>query len=342
VLVALLAAVPVPAVAGEDHPTTQRTAHGQADIGPFRGVATGLTDRYRLVRYTSPDGQVTVTFKVTGRFVFTFSVKPDGRIVGRGNGAYTAVDWRLNGTFDGKPVGCNPAVSTTAFTVDVGGRASAGVLNLDLEIVGAREFNGEYPCPGDYFKALAADTSRLAEGLETVIAARGGSLRASQVMPTFPLLSTLEQGTSSSEDHVFLYEWRITIQAPPAVPPEDNDPGTRVGGVQNPRSPAADACTIKGTTGNDVLVGTQRADVICGFGGNDRIYGKGGNDIVYGGLGNDWIAGGRGNDILRGNRGSDALVARDGVRDRVDGGPGLDTGNVDRLRDVLTSIERRT
>ena len=61
-----------------------RAAHGTADIGPHRGVATGLTDRYRVVRYTNPDERVTVTFKVTGRFVFTFFVRPDGRIVGRG------------------------------------------------------------------------------------------------------------------------------------------------------------------------------------------------------------------------------------------------------------------
>lgn len=178
----------------------------------------------------------------------------------------------------------------------------------------------------------------MAEGLDKVIAARGGSLRASQVGPVLPLLSALERSNSATEDQVFLYEWRVSINPPPVVPP--TPPG--VGGVTSPDDPRADACTIKGTPGDDVLTGTSRPEVICGFGGNDRISGRGGDDVIFGGLGNDRIAGGRGSDVLHGNRGRDLLLARDGVRDIVDGGSGNDTGALERTRDSRLPVEKVT
>lgn len=117
-------------------------------------------------------------------------------------------------------------------------------------------------------------------------------------------------------------------------------------------------CTIVGTTRADVLRGTRRRDVICGLGGNDRIAALGGNDLVIGGPGNDRVDGGHGNDVLSGGDGlddlvggpgrdslvggpgSDLLLARDGARDRVDGGPGRDEATLDRI-DRRASIERR-
>lgn len=117
-------------------------------------------------------------------------------------------------------------------------------------------------------------------------------------------------------------------------------------------------CTLVGTTGADVLRGTRRRDVICGLGGNDRIAALGGDDLVIGGPGNDRLDGGRGNDVLAGGDGlddviggpghdalaggpgSDLLLARDRVRDRVDGGPGRDEATLDRI-DRRASIERR-
>jgi Ca2+-binding RTX toxin-like protein len=50
-----------------------------------------------------------------------------------------------------------------------------------------------------------------------------------------------------------------------------------------------DPCTIRGTSGNDVLVGTSGDDVICGYEGNDSIKGQGGNDTVVGGPGVDIV-----------------------------------------------------
>lgn len=83
------------------------------------------------------------------------------------------------------------------------------------------------------------------------------------------------------------------------------------------------SCTIKGTSGPDVLQGTPGPDVICGFGGKDVIRAGGGDDLVYGGAGNDVIDGGPGNDVLRGEAGDDRLVGGSG-KDVLMGGAGRD------------------
>jgi Ca2+-binding RTX toxin-like protein len=56
---------------------------------------------------------------------------------------------------------------------------------------------------------------------------------------------------------------------------------------------SAQAATILGTPGNDVLYGTSNRDFISGGGGNDVIYGLGGDDESFGGWGNDVLRGGR-------------------------------------------------
>jgi Ca2+-binding RTX toxin-like protein len=80
-----------------------------------------------------------------------------------------------------------------------------------------------------------------------------------------------------------------------------------------------------------VIHGTPRRDVICGNGGNDRIYGKGGNDTLVGGKGKDQLYAGPGDDLL---------IARDRVRDLVNGGPGRDRAKVDGV-DRRQAVERR-
>jgi hypothetical protein len=91
------------------------------------------------------------------------------------------------------------------------------------------------------------------------------------------------------------------------------------------------SCTIKGTSGRDVLEGTPGRDVICGFGGDDVIRAGGGNDTVYAGAGNDVVAGGGGDDVLRGQQGADRLA----------GGSGNDLLTGDAGRDVLRGQDGR-
>ena len=94
-----------------------------------------------------------------------------------------------------------------------------------------------------------------------------------------------------------------------------------------------------GTSGADTLSGTNANDVLLGRGGNDSLYGRSGNDVLQGGIGNDRLYGGLGRDTLVGGPGNDRLSARDGQRDRVNGGPGFDEAWVDRL-DVVGNVER--
>lgn len=56
------------------------------------------------------------------------------------------------------------------------------------------------------------------------------------------------------------------------------------------------ACTIFGTSGDDVIGGTSGDDVICGLEGNDRIEAMSGNDVLLGGPGDDHLNGGDGAD----------------------------------------------
>ncbi len=80
---------------------------------------------------------------------------------------------------------------------------------------------------------------------------------------------------------------------------------------------------IRGTAGDDSLVGTSAADLIFALAGNDVISAGGGNDCVIAGDGDDVVIGGDGADILGGNAGDDVVRGQDGD-DLLDGGEGSD------------------
>jgi Ca2+-binding RTX toxin-like protein len=101
---------------------------------------------------------------------------------------------------------------------------------------------------------------------------------------------------------------------------------------------ASYVCTIKGTSGPDVLFGGNGRDVICGYGGNDQLFGLAGSDVLIGGLGNDYLEGGAGSDVMLGGTGNDSFRSYDGGRDVVDGGPGVDGGWSDHF-DVVRNVE---
>ena len=134
----------------------------------------------------------------------------------------------------------------------------------------------------------------------------------------------------------------------------------------------AAASVIRGTEGDDNLVGTAGPDVIRGLTGNDSLYGKNGRDYLSGGQGNDTLSGGprgdtlrgrAGDDVLNGDQGADLLyggqgadtenggagpdrlhaLAKDGVVDHLDCGPGLDVARIignDTVLDETTHCER--
>lgn len=64
-------------------------------------------------------------------------------------------------------------------------------------------------------------------------------------------------------------------------------------------------CTVRGTSGPDVLIGTGGRDLMCGLGGDDVIRGLGGDDLIFGHGGRDRLMGGPGADVVVGNGGRD-------------------------------------
>ena len=96
---------------------------------------------------------------------------------------------------------------------------------------------------------------------------------------------------------------------------------------------------VRGTAGNNLLVGTNGNDVLCGLGGRDTIRGLAGHDRLVGGAGNDTLMGAGGRDRYVGGSGNDTIYSRDTFREVVSGGPGFDQARVNRS-DVRQSIER--
>ena len=83
--------------------------------------------------------------------------------------------------------------------------------------------------------------------------------------------------------------------------------------------------------------GASAPDVVEGFedvrtdDGNDVLLGTDGPNVIEAGLGNDRVDGRLGADLVFGEGGSDFLEARDGIADRVDGGPDADVCMLDHL-----------
>ena len=114
---------------------------------------------------------------------------------------------------------------------------------------------------------------------------------------------------------------------------------------------------LRGRAGNDCLFGGEGADVLDGDGGDDTLSGGDGRDRLFGGAGKDRLLGGAKGDELHGDSGDDQLFpgtgrdrvwggagndvisARDGSRDVIDCGAGLDRVTADR-RDRLRGCER--
>lgn len=96
---------------------------------------------------------------------------------------------------------------------------------------------------------------------------------------------------------------------------------------------------IRGTRGNDTLVGTACRDLMVSHKGNDALFGLGGGDFQLGGRGKDLLVGGADNDSLRGGFGNDRLIGGEG-RDIMRGGPGRDVCIGSRAEDRFIRCER--
>src|SRR5215210_2191301 len=103
-----------------------------------------------------------------------------------------------------------------------------------------------------------------------------------------------------------------------------------------------------GTNGPDRLIGTDAKNEIRGLRGPDYIagkpraddlYGNRGRDEVRAGNGRDRVFSGRGQDAIYGGGGNDTMNSRDGYKDDVYCGIGIDTAYVDRLDHVNKDCE---
>ena len=130
----------------------------------------------------------------------------------------------------------------------------------------------------------------------------------------------------------------------PVDPPNGGGGAACSGGPAG--SPGADR--LAGTAGNDRISGLRGRDRIDGGPGDDCLFGNKGADRVRGGAGDDQIGGGNGADKLVGGPGrdeitggtqTDRILARDGERDVVDCGSGVDRAVADRA-DRVKKCER--
>lgn len=72
----------------------------------------------------------------------------------------------------------------------------------------------------------------------------------------------------------------------------------------------SEAQNLRGTVGDDIILGASGNDILKGLAGNDILIGGKGDDYLYGNDGDDILYGGLGADILQGGNGIDTYVYR--------------------------------
>jgi Ca2+-binding RTX toxin-like protein len=313
----------------------------------WNGTARGTQTRVRHHdEQTSPnllwDDQQSYAVELS----FSFEIDDSGDITGAGTGRYTTAQWHMAGVNedaaeDDPPkdphFDCNPPIAGTPFDVLLLGSATDDTVTLRLAIPDAAETSEDLDCGAD-FTVFASTSHYIATSL---LDAGGDALSFSRSQPRIPTLAddvSLDTDQTTGNAHS---TWTISV-----TPPSRNGgrSGGAAGGGPTPSGnpPNRSACTITGTSKADVLTGTPGPDVICAFAGDDVIRGRGGDDVIYAGAGKDRITPGAGKDTVSAGPGRDRILARDGKRDRIDGGSGRDRATIDRKLDRVTRVERRS
>jgi uncharacterized repeat protein (TIGR01451 family) len=262
----------------------------------------------------------------------------------------------------------------TAYVVTIANTGPAAAPNVVLSDViptGARLVRtaGDGACtPGTTLRCTFASIAVGGRAAVTIVLAAGpaGATLHHTVAATLPAATT----DPTPADHSAFVDTVITapsVAPPPIVltgPPCANvQRGTRdddvlTGTVFGDTLYGLDGSDLlRGSDGADCLRGGEGPDVLDGDGGDDQLWGGNGPDHLVGGAGNDRLLGGLKNDSLSGGSGDDQIVpgsgrdrvragagndvvaARDGSRDVVDCGPGVDRVVADR-RDRLRGCEQ--
>ncbi|MGH3060823.1 MAG: sulfatase-like hydrolase/transferase [Gaiellaceae bacterium] len=119
----------------------------------------------------------------------------------------------------------------------------------------------------------------------------------------------------------------------PALRPQLMTMRARVRDLCDPPPPSMNLdwlCTKNGSTTAETLRGTGRSDGLCAGGGRDTLWGLAGNDLLRGGPGRDRMLGGPGRD---------RILDREGARDTIACGSGVDRVLADRLDVVAKDCE---
>lgn len=91
---------------------------------------------------------------------------------------------------------------------------------------------------------------------------------------------------------------------------------------------------VSARAGDDTVVGAEGLDLLRGQRGRDFLHGRAGDDALKGGAGRDVLKGGAGADVLEGSGGRDVLCGGSGADTFVFGAPKHSaTGAPDRIRD---------
>ena len=109
--------------------------------------------------------------------------------------------------------------------------------------------------------------------------------------------------------------------------PNDGPSGDAVANIHS------DIENLIGGHGNDYLQGDPFAN---------KLVGNAGNDTLWGGEGNDTLEGDAGHDQLFGQGGDDTLLGKDGAKDTLDGGDGIDSAQRDKnasVKDLVLNVE---
>jgi Domain of unknown function DUF11/RTX calcium-binding nonapeptide repeat (4 copies) len=228
-----------------------------------------------------------------------------------------------------------------------GPSATAGVALTDVIPAGTRlvRTEGAGTCtPGATLRCTLPAIPANASATVTVVLA--GATEGATFRHTVTVAASSTDPTAG--DHSAFVDTRVTgasiappgfaLTGPPCVNPTfgGRDDDVLVGSTFGDRLFGRQGRDLlRGREGNDCLWGGEGADVLDGDGGNDDMWGGDGRDRLFGGTGNDRVRGGAKGDELHGATGDDQLFPGTG-RDRVWGGPGNDTiAARDGARDVI-------
>jgi hypothetical protein len=303
---------------------TQAPSPVPVDVATPIGSLAPVTEYHARLVATNAFGTATGPDLV----VTTTAVPPPPPPASGGGGG--SVDLALTGSVAPSSAPVGSALTWTLRLTNKTGATALGVY-VDVRLPSGVALGGSSTDRGPGCASTGTGTLRCGLDFLSSVALVGTITLVTNVTAPGELVLTAtafsDQGdTSPADDAVTLRANLSPVPASLSPPP-----------APTPRSPAG--ITRTGTARADLLRGGAGPDTLRGLGGADRLFGLGGADSLFGGPGDDVLTGGAGRDVLDGGEGRDTLAARDGAKDTVRCGAGLDTVTADRVDAVAKDCE---